>query len=100
MSRVPKPGARLCSDFLSLPRCPTPPPFPRTQHKSAAPRPRARHTCTATLCRNAALPGASPYRHFLRVTNPHECALSGVRVLGTSGQALDDIERYSRGLSR
>ncbi|XP_076458438.1 DNA polymerase delta subunit 2-like [Babylonia areolata] len=32
---------------------------------------------------------------FLPVTNPHDCVLDGVRILGTSGQPVDDVRRYS-----
>jgi DNA polymerase delta subunit 2 len=40
------------------------------------------------------LPHAARYIATLaRVTNPHECALDGVRILGTSGQNVDDLYR-------
>ncbi|KAK7113051.1 DNA polymerase delta subunit 2-like [Littorina saxatilis] len=32
---------------------------------------------------------------FVSVTNPHDCSVDGVRILGTSGQPVDDIKRYS-----
>ncbi|KAL8585414.1 hypothetical protein ACOMHN_046657 [Nucella lapillus] len=32
---------------------------------------------------------------FTGVTNPHQCSLDGVRILGTSGQPVDDVRRYS-----
>lgn len=40
-------------------------------------------------------PGAAPFESFCRVTNPYECAVDGVRLLGTSGQNVADIMRYS-----
>lgn len=40
-------------------------------------------------------PGAAPYSTFTRCTNPHEFDLDGVRFLGTSGQNVDDVVRYS-----
>eukprot|EP00878_Enallax_costatus_P040159 GHUV01046161.1.p1 GENE.GHUV01046161.1~~GHUV01046161.1.p1 ORF type:complete len:454 (+),score=87.39 GHUV01046161.1:216-1577(+) len=45
-------------------------------------------------------PGAAPYSSFRRVTNPHMVDLSGVRILGTSGQNVDDMAKYTRGVSR
>jgi len=40
------------------------------------------------------LPEASRFEATLgRVTNPHECLVGGVRVLGTSGQNVDDLYR-------
>ncbi len=40
------------------------------------------------------LPHAARYAATLaRCTNPHECALDGVRILGTSGQNVDDLYR-------
>eukprot|EP00898_Chlorokybus_atmophyticus_P001836 jgi/Chlat1/2653/Chrsp178S02503 len=38
---------------------------------------------------------ASHYSSYLAVTNPHECDIGGVRFLGTSGQNVDDIWKYS-----
>lgn len=37
---------------------------------------------------------------FSRVTNPHECALGGVVILGTSGQNIDDLWRCTEGDDR
>jgi DNA polymerase delta subunit 2 len=45
-------------------------------------------------------PGASPYSSFKRVTNPHQLELGGVLLLGTSGQNIDDMAKYTRGQSR
>lgn len=45
-------------------------------------------------------PGASRYLTFRRVTNPHECEVDRVRILGTSGQNIDDIYKYSRSHDR
>ena len=39
------------------------------------------------------LPQASRYATLARVSNPHEFELGGVRVLGTSGQNVDDLYR-------
>lgn len=41
-------------------------------------------------------PAAAGYDCFLRVTNPHEFEVDGVQFLGTSGQNVDDIAKYSR----
>ncbi|KAK9828305.1 hypothetical protein WJX74_008076 [Apatococcus lobatus] len=40
-------------------------------------------------------PGASAYPTFHRVTNPHEFTIDGVHMLGTSGQNVDDVAKYS-----
>lgn len=34
--------------------------------------------------------------HFRGVPNPYDCQVAGRRVLGTSGQNVDDVMRYSR----
>ena len=39
------------------------------------------------------LPGAAAFSTLRRVTNPHDCAVGGVRFLGTSGQNVDDVFR-------
>jgi len=46
------------------------------------------------------LRGASAYESLCRVTNPHAFEVDGVRFLGTSGQNVDDVARYSRGGDR
>ncbi|KAK9156622.1 hypothetical protein Scep_003196 [Stephania cephalantha] len=40
-------------------------------------------------------PGASTYNTFTSCTNPHLFELDGVSFLGTSGQNVDDLEKYS-----
>lgn len=49
------------------------------------------------MCRVA---GAAPYNSFRRVTNPHMFDLGGVLILGTSGQNVDDMAKYTRGQDR
>jgi DNA polymerase II small subunit/DNA polymerase delta subunit B len=44
--------------------------------------------------------GAAPYNSFRRVTNPHSCELGGVLLLGSSGQNVDDMAKYTRRQSR
>lgn len=39
---------------------------------------------------------ASVYQTFHGVPNPYECEIGGRRMLGTSGQPIDDIARYSK----
>jgi DNA polymerase II small subunit/DNA polymerase delta subunit B len=63
------------------------------------------HLCTCTLTTtppDTARPpaGAAPYNSFRRVTNPHMCDLGGVLLLGTSGQNIDDMSKYTRGQNR
>ncbi|XP_071448293.1 DNA polymerase delta subunit 2 [Hetaerina americana] len=41
-------------------------------------------------------PKSSRYPTFHGVTNPHECEVGGKLVLGSSGQPVDDIARFSR----
>eukprot|EP00744_Colponema_vietnamica_P014891 GILI01020853.1.p1 GENE.GILI01020853.1~~GILI01020853.1.p1 ORF type:complete len:379 (+),score=115.32 GILI01020853.1:392-1528(+) len=50
----------------------------------------------------ALFPLSSRYSSFRSVTNPYSFTApsSGLRVLGTSGQNVDDIEKFSSGLSR
>ncbi|XP_026411833.1 DNA polymerase delta small subunit-like [Papaver somniferum] len=40
-------------------------------------------------------PGASTYNTFISCTNPHWFDLDNIRFLGTSGQNIDDLEKYS-----
>ena len=40
-------------------------------------------------------PNASKYNSFQCVTNPYECTIEGIRILGTSGQPVDDIKSLS-----
>lgn len=40
-------------------------------------------------------PKSVAHSTFYSVTNPCDCSVSGVRILGTSGQPVDDIRRYS-----
>lgn len=45
-------------------------------------------------------PGAAPYSSFKRVTNPHSFELDGCLLLGTAGQNVDDMAKYTRDRSR
>ncbi|XP_020260121.1 DNA polymerase delta small subunit [Asparagus officinalis] len=45
-------------------------------------------------------PGASVYNTFLSCTNPHEFELDGARFLGTSGQNIEDLDKYSDAKSK
>ncbi|KAK6645537.1 hypothetical protein RUM43_001814 [Polyplax serrata] len=40
-------------------------------------------------------PKASAYASFQPVTNPYECSVAGIRLLGTSGQPVDNIKAFS-----
>lgn len=40
-------------------------------------------------------PKSVPYKTLNRVTNPYECNIGGVRILGSSGEPILDILRYS-----
>ncbi|XP_014678372.1 PREDICTED: DNA polymerase delta subunit 2-like, partial [Priapulus caudatus] len=40
-------------------------------------------------------PQAAKYETFHNVTNPYEACVDGVRILGTSGQNVDDVYKYS-----
>ncbi len=52
------------------------------------------------ICVCMSLAGAAPYNSFKRVTNPHMFDLGGVLILGTSGQTVDDMAKYTRGQNR
>ncbi|XP_057983686.1 DNA polymerase delta small subunit [Malania oleifera] len=41
------------------------------------------------------VPGSSTYNTFRSCTNPHSFELDEIRFLGTSGQNIDDLEKYS-----
>ncbi|PZC84273.1 hypothetical protein B5X24_HaOG205468 [Helicoverpa armigera] len=41
-------------------------------------------------------PKAIEYKSFNRVTNPYECEIAGFTCLGTSGEPIKDIMRYSK----
>ncbi|EXC04788.1 DNA polymerase delta small subunit [Morus notabilis] len=41
-------------------------------------------------------PGSSAYNTFRSCTNPHCFELDNIRFLGTSGQNIDDLEKYSK----
>lgn len=45
-------------------------------------------------------PNALETETFRRVTNPHQFLVDGVDFLGTSGQNVDDIVKFSRGCDR
>ncbi|CAL9069692.1 DNA polymerase delta small subunit isoform X2 [Musa acuminata AAA Group] len=40
-------------------------------------------------------PGASAYNTFISCTNPHQFELDDIQFLGTSGQNIDDLFKYS-----
>ncbi|KAF5198453.1 Dna polymerase delta subunit [Thalictrum thalictroides] len=40
-------------------------------------------------------PGASVYNTFMSCTNPHLFEIDNLRFLGTSGQNIDDLDKYS-----
>ncbi len=40
-------------------------------------------------------PQASKLTTLCGVPNPYECRVGGVRILGTSGQGVDDIYRFA-----
>lgn len=41
-------------------------------------------------------PRCSASGHFRGVTNPYDCQVAGRRIVGTAGQNVDDVLRYSR----
>eukprot|EP00955_Chlamydomonas_euryale_P087965 364340-Chlamydomonas_euryale.AAC.2 len=46
------------------------------------------------------LPAAVSYGSLARVTNPHAFDVDGVAFLGTSGQNIEDVSKYSRHADR
>ncbi|CAG2057084.1 unnamed protein product [Timema podura] len=52
-------------------------------------------TSRSVLCRNRSV-SAARYKTLHGVSNPYQCDVGGRRFLGTSGQPLDDIARYSK----
>lgn len=40
-------------------------------------------------------PESSQYKSFNQVSNPYQCELAGIKFLGTSGQTVRDIQRFS-----
>ncbi|XP_042378309.1 DNA polymerase delta small subunit-like isoform X2 [Zingiber officinale] len=45
-------------------------------------------------------PGASAYNTFMSCTNPHQFELDDILFLGTSGQNIDDLFKYSEAKNR
>ncbi|CAH2058411.1 unnamed protein product, partial [Thlaspi arvense] len=45
-------------------------------------------------------PGSAPYNTFRSCTNPHSFDVDNVRFLGTSGQNIDDLDKYSEAESK
>ncbi len=44
--------------------------------------------------RRCLFPASGMHSSFVRATNPHEFEAEGVRLLGTSGQNVDDMAKY------
>lgn len=55
----------------------------------------ANHSLPQQPLHRCLFPLASSYTSFNRVTNPHEFEVDGMSFLGTSGQNIDDIYKYS-----
>lgn len=55
----------------------------------------ANHSLPQQPLHRCLFPLASSFTSFNRVTNPHEFEVDGISFLGTSGQNLDDIYKYS-----
>ena len=53
-----------------------------------------------TLPSRCLFPAATGYGSCNRVTNPHEFDVDGLQLLGTSGQNVDDLAKYSRQTDR
>lgn len=49
---------------------------------------------------SALFPRASTYSTYRPVTNPYTADVGGVSIVGTSGQALDDLSKFTKGVSR
>ncbi|XP_009142038.2 DNA polymerase delta small subunit isoform X2 [Brassica rapa] len=45
-------------------------------------------------------PGSAPYNTFRSCTNPHSFDVDNIRFLGTSGQNIDDLDKYSEAESK
>ncbi|KAL3142785.1 hypothetical protein ABBQ38_003084 [Trebouxia sp. C0009 RCD-2024] len=55
----------------------------------------ANHSLPQQPLHRCLFPLASSFTSFNRVTNPHEFEVDGISFLGTSGQNIDDIYKYS-----
>lgn len=55
---------------------------------------------TSPLPCRCLFPAAAGYGSCNRVTNPHEFDIDGLHLLGTSGQNVDDLAKYSRQTDR
>ena len=53
----------------------------------------ANHSLPQQPLHGCLFPGAGPYESFTRVTNPYGCSVDGVKLLGTSGQNVADVQR-------
>ncbi|KAK6187898.1 hypothetical protein SNE40_005824 [Patella caerulea] len=53
------------------------------------------HTLPQQQLHRCMFPQANSYQTLHNVTNPYDFSVSGVRILGSSGQPIDDIYRYS-----
>ncbi|KAK2156975.1 hypothetical protein LSH36_201g02010 [Paralvinella palmiformis] len=55
----------------------------------------ANHTLPQQPLHNCMFPMATRYQTMHCVTNPYECSVDGIRILGTSGQPVEDMYHYS-----